>query len=133
MIRITLQFHCCGVRNYSDWKIDFPETVLPDSCCSGLPLGESCTPKNPKLNEAGCFSRFSQFVQTKTLTLAIIVMSVGILQVNYTAALLVVVSSQLSWVSQYLTRPRLISLFLFLFFFFYNEKMQLCVAVPLVR
>lgn len=78
-----VQFGCCGVKNYTDWYEVFPRTkAIPHSCCHDLPLDESCVPA--KLTKVpGCYSRFSQFVQTKTLTLAVIVLSVGILQVSY--------------------------------------------------
>lgn len=73
-------FGCCGVKNYTDWDKFLPmDKRYPHSCCHNLPLDQRC--QVPQLqNVPGCFSRFSQFVQTKTLTLAVIVLSVGILQ-----------------------------------------------------
>lgn len=29
----TLQLHCCGVSNYSDWVRLSPQRTIPTSCC----------------------------------------------------------------------------------------------------
>ncbi|XKL59445.1 hypothetical protein PGB90_000461 [Kerria lacca] len=69
-------FHCCGVKNATDW---FNVTrILPHSCCGELPIKTECTIK--EANKNGCFSYLGQFLQNKTLTLAAVVLGVGVVQ-----------------------------------------------------
>jgi CD63 antigen len=70
-------FRCCGVKNATDW-VPVLGNQLPESCCREIEVGTPCTLKDA--SKEGCYSRFAQFTQSKSVTLAFIVIGVGIVQ-----------------------------------------------------
>lgn len=68
---------CCGVNNAIDW-VPVLGNNLPPSCCPDNATNEKCTLKDA--NKIGCYSLFVQFTESKTLTLALIVIGVGLVQ-----------------------------------------------------
>ena len=89
--RVQIDFHCCGVSNWKDWKKStssgLPFNTVPDSCC--IQVEENCgqVPTGSQVNTEGCYDQFTQkfssnleYVGATTLAMAIteiIILSLG--------------------------------------------------------
>lgn len=67
------EFHCCGVKNATDWLDVIGH--LPLSCCDGLPVGAPCT--IDLADTMSCVQSFMDFLGLKyNLTIMLIIVAV---------------------------------------------------------
>ncbi|KAH8273815.1 hypothetical protein KR044_001138 [Drosophila immigrans] len=83
---VQRDFHCCGVTNYTDWRVEFKNGSLPISCCS-IPVGAlgtfTCDDDNGNMNRntnGGCLLGFSNYISDHAVSLGAAGVVIAVLQ-----------------------------------------------------
>ncbi|XP_017057374.1 CD63 antigen [Drosophila ficusphila] len=83
---VQREFDCCGVKNYQDWLVTFPNGSLPISCCT-IPVGAAgtfeCsnnTASLPNRHKDGCLDGFSNYIAAHAVSLGAAGVVIAILQ-----------------------------------------------------
>ncbi len=89
---VQSDFKCCGVNNFTDWKVtNFSvshDDSVPDSCCvhESKDCGKGFFDKiNPteKINEDGCFDKLEKFIIDNIELVGGIIIALLLIQVTY--------------------------------------------------
>ncbi len=84
---IQSDFHCCGVRNYTDWRqtaFGKKENGVPDTCCKTASAG--CgkgvfAGKTDEINTRGCYTLLEEFVVENAAVVGGIGVGIAALQI----------------------------------------------------
>ena len=80
---IFFKFECCGLHSYKDWHTAL-NNKIPMSCCKpqfGAIDEVLCRPDTKTLFSVGCISSFGDFINSHTVTLAAVGVTLAVLQV----------------------------------------------------
>ncbi|OAD56669.1 CD63 antigen, partial [Eufriesea mexicana] len=67
---LQTDFHCCGIKNASDWTSSLNKPVLPSSCCDEVSMNTEtdCTLDSKTLH-GGCYNKFASVIKSHALQL----------------------------------------------------------------
>ncbi|CAG2067506.1 unnamed protein product, partial [Timema podura] len=71
---------CCGVQGPEDWKVAFPNSSLPHSCCPNLALNQDCT-LIVTHSTKGCLPSLQATIEHYALVLGGVGIGIGVVQV----------------------------------------------------
>ncbi|XP_016077582.1 PREDICTED: tetraspanin-4 [Miniopterus natalensis] len=78
--RVSPQFRCCGVSNYTDWFEVYNATRVPDSCC--LEFSESCGLHAPGTWwKAPCYETVKMWLQENLLAVGVFGLCTALVQI----------------------------------------------------
>ncbi|XP_017152530.1 CD63 antigen [Drosophila miranda] len=79
-------FDCCGVSDYKDWAVTFPNASLPISCCT-IPVGAAGTfscfgnfTSEGLRHDYGCLDGFSNYIASHAVSLGAAGVVIAVLQ-----------------------------------------------------
>lgn len=79
---LQTELECCGINDPSDWKQVFHNDTLPPSCCTMVPIvgeqADRCTTDHS--HQAGCLKKLLTLLDSKTLILGGVVLTVALVQ-----------------------------------------------------
>jgi len=80
---VQSEFHCCGLRNSSDWSVEGPPQFhfgkLPQSCCADAP--SNCTVRSDQVYSDGCEEAVNEFLETNIDIIGVVALSFGLIEV----------------------------------------------------
>lgn len=59
---LQLDYHCCGVYNYTDWFHYLKDSIVPDSCCVNYTIGCGVFNSTHNLVKTGCAEALSKWL-----------------------------------------------------------------------
>jgi len=80
---VQSEFHCCGLRNSSDWSVkgppEFHSGVLPQSCCDDA--ASNCTVSSDQVYSDGCEEAVNEFLETNIDIIGVVALSFGLIEI----------------------------------------------------
>lgn len=59
---LQLDYHCCGVYNYTDWFHYLKDSIVPDSCCVNYTIGCGVFNSTHNIVKTGCAEALSKWL-----------------------------------------------------------------------
>ncbi|TMW43689.1 hypothetical protein DOY81_011231, partial [Sarcophaga bullata] len=80
-ILLQTELECCGTYGPGDWESVFPNKTIPSSCCPVINLNEAKDCTIAHASTSGCMHKLWEILDSKTLVLAGVALSVAGIQV----------------------------------------------------